>query len=393
LAQSYYDLGDYANARDWYARRSEMGGWDEEVYVAVFRMAQAMSQLDMHWPDVQHAYLKAWEFRPTRAEALHAIAYRYRTDERYRMGYLFAERAAQIPLPENDRLFVGGDIYAWRALDEQAICASWLGKHSEAFTICRRLLARTDIPDDHRRRIAANRDASVPAMLEAATAYPEAVARSVLAGSRGGEVTATLIAGPDRHGTEQALNSFLHCCNDIQRAGRFLLLAAGLSAADRANLQKHYPFLEFGELSTPTASESPQNSAAAQLAAIRDQVRSGLWLHLGQDWRFFAPEDMITRLSAVLRAEPDVIGVAVNFADADELTGHCPPEDTVRRAVGTGRYVLTDQIGVGPAMFDTARWDRAGGLDATAAELGQAAAAAGMRTASLDEVLCTRVRQ
>jgi hypothetical protein len=51
--------------------------------------------------------------------------------------------------------------------------------------------------------------------------------------------------------------------------------------------------------------------------------------------------------------------------DADELTGQCAPEDTVRRAVDTGRYVLTDQIGAGPAMFDTARLDRVGGLEAT----------------------------
>ena len=58
-------------------------------------------------------------------------------------------------------------IYAWRAADEQAVCASAIGKHPEAFNLCRRLLGRADIPDDHRNRIAANRDVSVSAMLEA----------------------------------------------------------------------------------------------------------------------------------------------------------------------------------------------------------------------------------
>jgi len=33
-------------------------------------------------------------------------------------------------------------ILAWRATDEQAICASWIGKHAEAFVLFRRLLAR-----------------------------------------------------------------------------------------------------------------------------------------------------------------------------------------------------------------------------------------------------------
>ena len=30
------------------------------------------------------------------------IAGRYRNDKRYRLGYQFAERAAEIPLPEDD---------------------------------------------------------------------------------------------------------------------------------------------------------------------------------------------------------------------------------------------------------------------------------------------------
>ena len=75
------------------------------------------------WPDCEDAYLRAWHFRPTRAEPLYAIASGYRAMQRYRVGYLFAQRAAEIPFPEED-LFVPGEIaqvYAWRATDEQAI--------------------------------------------------------------------------------------------------------------------------------------------------------------------------------------------------------------------------------------------------------------------------------
>jgi hypothetical protein len=46
----------------------------------------------------------------------------------------------------------------------------------------------------------------------------------------------------------------------------------------------------------------------------------------------------------------------------------------------------------GPAMFDTARLDRAGGVHSVdtdpLAALGRRSATAGLRTASLDEVLC-----
>jgi hypothetical protein len=80
LAHSYFHLGDFTNARKWDARRVEMGGWDEEVYYSMLRGAESMSQLGEPWPDVQDTYLRAWEFRPTRAEALYAIACRYDAD-------------------------------------------------------------------------------------------------------------------------------------------------------------------------------------------------------------------------------------------------------------------------------------------------------------------------
>jgi hypothetical protein len=385
LAQSYFDLGDFVNARKWYARRVEMGGWDQEVYYAMCRVAEAMAKLDTPWPDVQDAYLKAWEFRPTRAEALHAIAFRYRVAGRYRLGYLFAKRAAQIPLPEEDPLFVGAEVYAWRATDDQALCAFWIGKQAEAFALCRSLLARPHVPDGDRQRIAVNRDFSVPAMIEAASSYPDVLVRNLIPGPRDAEVTVSLVAGPNRDTTEQTLNSFLHCCTDVARVGRFLVFDAGLSASDRTMLHERYGFLEFADC-------RPGAGPGAQLAPLRAQIHGRFWLHLGHGWRFFAPENFITRLTAVLDAEAQVFQVGINFADAVKLTGACAAEQAVRRAPDAGRYVLADVVASGPAMFDTARLDRADGVDSTdpdpIAALGRRSAAAALRTASLDEVLC-----
>jgi tetratricopeptide (TPR) repeat protein len=387
LAQTYFDMGDFVNAREWYARRVDLGGWEEEVYFAKFRIAESMSRLGAPWPDVQDAYLQAWEFRPSRAEPLHAIAARYRTDQRYQLGYLFAQRAAEIPLPEQDTLFVSPSVY-WRTLDEQAVCGSWIGKHAEAFMLCRRLLARPDLPDDDRRRIAANRDIPVPAMIEAAASYPDVLAQRQVAGPRDAEVTVSLVAGRDRGATEQLLNSFLRCCTDVPRVGRFLVVAAGVSAADRVMLLERYPFLEFLEF----AASGPRDGLGAELAQIRGEISGRFWLHLGENWRFFAPESFIARLTAVLEAEPEVFQVGINFADAVKLSGSSATEDAVRRAPDAGRYVLADGVANGPAMFDTARLDRAGGVNGTdqdpIAGLGRRAGAAGLRTATLDEVLC-----
>jgi hypothetical protein len=200
-------------------------------------------------------------------------------------------------------------------------------------------------------------------MIEAASAYPDEALLTSLrhpVTDPDGEVVVSLIAGPDRAATEHTLNSFLRCCTDLDRIGRFLIVDSGMSAQDGATLADRYRFLEF--------------TYGARLEQIRAQIAARFWLHLGQGWRFFAPENLITRLTAVLEAEPHVFQVGINYGDAVALTGATAAEDAVRRAPGAGRYVLTEEVAQGPAMFDTARLDRAGGL----------------RTATLDEVLCIR---
>ena len=375
LAQSYFDAGDFANAHRWYERRAEMGGFDEEVYYSLNRAAESMSHLGEPWPAVQDAYLRAWEFRRTRAEPLHHIAHHYRSNQRYELGYLFAERAAQIPMPTGDVLFVGSEVYAWRALDEQAVCASWTGRQAEAFALCRRLLARDDLPDDARQRIAGNRDHVAQNMIEAAVEYPREIARSLVAGSFDAEVTVTLVAGPDRTITEATLNSFLHCCLDVSRVGRVVVVDVGLSVQDRLDLLERYRFLDFHPGAPGTG-----------LGDIRGLIGGRFWLHLCEGWRFFAPDLLIGRLTAVLEAEPEVFQVGINLNDAARLNGASAPESSVRRTDGAGRYLMTSSAISGPAMFDTARLDReANNYEALAA--GQPAAMV-LHTATLDEVLC-----
>jgi hypothetical protein len=57
---------------------------------------------------------------------------------------------------------------------------------------------------------------------------------------------------------------------------------AGLAAEDRATLLERYGFLEF-------ANFVPGDAAGAALALIRREIEGRFWLHLGENWRFFAP--------------------------------------------------------------------------------------------------------
>lgn len=346
LAQMYFVLGDFEAAHHWYVRRSQMGGLPGEVYYSLFRIAQTLDKLGAPWPEVQDAYLRAWEYSPHRAEPLFFLGRHYRDTERYQLGYAFARLAAEIPLPARD-IQVRSDIYAWRAMDDQAVCASWVGKKVEAFGLWRQLLAQSGIPIEDRERISANRDICVGEMVELATPYPESRVDLFRSDPRG-DLTITLIAEGELVPIERTLNSLLYCCLDLPLDARFLVFDAGLSAEQRGFLHTRYPFID--------------------IQGVDAAVQSRFWLRLGRGAQFFAPEKLITRLTSALEAEPQLNQVAINYADAAGLTGTTAPDSDVRRTSEAGRYVISSELLCGPALFDTTK------------------PAAG--AATLDEVLC-----
>jgi len=103
----------------------------------------------------------------------------------------------------------------------------------------------------------------------------------------------------------------------------------------------------------------------------------------------FAPENLLTRLIVVLDAEAQVFQLGINL-DAVGLTASTHPN---RQAPNDRCWPLRPgrNSGPRPSTFDTARLDRTGGMDCAnrdpVAEIGRYAPAAGLQTASLDEVL------
>ena len=77
IGQSYECLQDWENAFMWYGKRWELKGWNEEAFVARYRMARVAHQMGMPWPDVQQIYLSAHAYMRQRVEPLYAIGHYY----------------------------------------------------------------------------------------------------------------------------------------------------------------------------------------------------------------------------------------------------------------------------------------------------------------------------
>lgn len=157
LAQSWRDAGEPDKALAAYDRRAAMGGWGEEVFCAHLYAARLAARLDRPAAEVMDRYLRAHESRPSRAEALGELARSCRLagPPRWPLAHLFAKQAARIPYP-TDILFVEFDWYNWRALDELALSAYWVGEYEESRDCCLRLLDSGKLPEEQRERVIRN---------------------------------------------------------------------------------------------------------------------------------------------------------------------------------------------------------------------------------------------
>ena len=155
LAQSLRDSGQLSEALDVYRQRVAMAGWDEEVYQAMLQVALLSERCGLADAEILAAYLSAYDFRPSRAEAPCELARYCRLQKRFALGRDFAAIALAKP-PSDDLLFVDHGIQGWRARDELAVSTYWCGDYSESARLCRQLLASPALPDAERTRVEAN---------------------------------------------------------------------------------------------------------------------------------------------------------------------------------------------------------------------------------------------
>jgi hypothetical protein len=129
LAQTLECLGNHEAAKAVYEKRVALGGWTEEVYESLYRIARCANALEEPWGLVQQLYLDAHSHSPHRAEPLYRIALHWWDKRNYSLMYLFASRGIAIPYPTQSHLFIERDVYAWKMHDLVAISAFYVGEH------------------------------------------------------------------------------------------------------------------------------------------------------------------------------------------------------------------------------------------------------------------------
>ena len=213
------------------------------------------------WPDVEEAYLRAWKFRPTRAEALHAITFGVASSSATGSVTCLPSAPPKSHFPKRTSLSPDTPTSTLGAQPMSRRCA-----HPGSVSTPRRSrCAGACWPAPTSPSLIGN--GSRPTATFGAShargrlALPRSPGADPGRRSRSAEVTVSLIAGPDRETYEQTINSFLNCCLDVSRVGHFLVLDTGLSTPDRAKLRKRYGFLKFARRSC-SSSRRPARAAS-----------------------------------------------------------------------------------------------------------------------------------
>ncbi|MFO0941766.1 MAG: glycosyltransferase [Pirellulales bacterium] len=155
LGQSLRDANDWKPAIEAYERRILLGGWEEETWYALYQVAVCHQHNESSPKTVVEAYERAYQFRPARAEPLTMLAGYLRSRSRWQEAYTAASKAMLIAYPA-DALFIDQSVYRWRAIDEYAIAAFYLGRFQESLKACRLLLDDSRIPTTEIGRVQAN---------------------------------------------------------------------------------------------------------------------------------------------------------------------------------------------------------------------------------------------
>jgi len=165
LAQSYKDLGDYPKSIEWYTKTVELGGWAEEVYISLYSIGVCKERLGREFEkEILYDYLKAFNFRKTRLEALYRIVYYFRCKQKYKEAFGYGMLAYPNSYPQ-DRLFIEKDVHLFKFNFEVSIAAYWVKFYQLAYDMTQTIIDEKHYPPHYLKTLKSNQKFSADNLL------------------------------------------------------------------------------------------------------------------------------------------------------------------------------------------------------------------------------------
>jgi tetratricopeptide (TPR) repeat protein len=123
LANSYYDVKKYDEAINFYKKRIDLKGWEQEVWYSYYKIGLSYMNLN-NFSSALFYWLEGFNYFPDRIENIYEIVRYYRIDSKYKLAYHFYKLAeSKLILKKDDCLFLHNDVYCYKLYYEYIIIA------------------------------------------------------------------------------------------------------------------------------------------------------------------------------------------------------------------------------------------------------------------------------
>jgi tetratricopeptide (TPR) repeat protein len=129
LANTYHDLGKLDEAIEYYRKRIELKGWDQEVWYSFYKMAFCFKRQNKI-SEALTTWLDAYNFMPQRLENLYEIIHHYRNIGKTKLCQVFYDLAMKSLNEKHNRehyLFLHNDVYTYKLFFEYTIFSCYNG--------------------------------------------------------------------------------------------------------------------------------------------------------------------------------------------------------------------------------------------------------------------------
>jgi len=137
-AQTLREEGKYKRAIDAYVKRLESNKYPEETWFSMYMIAVCYANLN-DFDNMMGWTLRAYDFRPYRAEPLYYASVIARDNELRHIHFMLTRMIVEIKKPKGETLFIEEAIYEWRASFEHAIACYHLGYKERALGLFKKL--------------------------------------------------------------------------------------------------------------------------------------------------------------------------------------------------------------------------------------------------------------
>lgn len=192
--------------------------------------------------------------------------------------------------------------------DELALCSYFTGAQYDAFDYHTKQLEAKGLSEQHALKLLFNQHFSINDVCDRYIFYNEDLVKKISKRERRSfELLTFSITTCKRFDLfEKTMNSFLNCCDDVDKIDRWFCVDDNSSEVDREKMKRLYPFFDF-YFKTKEEKGHPQS-----MNIIRDKVTTPYLFHMEDDWKFFEKKRYISQCMDVLSANTSIGQCLIN---------------------------------------------------------------------------------